>query len=119
MYTLWSQHMQSIDTFTIRDLRERTGDLARDAESGRLSIITKHGHPLFVAVPFSQELLEKGAGFSLALQLFTEGVVTSSRAAKIAGIPLAIFLEDVSNMGVPVVDYPVEEIEHEMKVLEE
>ena len=111
--------MQSIDTFTIRDLRERTGDLARDAESGRLSIITKHGPPLFVAVPFSQELLEKGAGFSLALQLFTEGVVTSSRAAKIAGIPLAIFLEDVSNMGVPVVDYPVEEIEHEMKVLEE
>ena len=41
-----------MDTFSIRDLRERTGDLVRDAEAGKLSLVTKHGQPVFLAVPF-------------------------------------------------------------------
>lgn len=110
--------MQAVDTFTIRDLRERTGDLARDAEAGRLSLITKHGRPLFLALPFSQELLEKGAGFALALQLFSEGMITAARASKIANIPLADFLSDISMMDIPVVDYDPNEIDQELSRLE-
>ena len=49
-----------MDAFTIRDFRERTGELIRDAEAGKLSIVTKHGQPVFVAVPFDETLL-KGA----------------------------------------------------------
>jgi antitoxin (DNA-binding transcriptional repressor) of toxin-antitoxin stability system len=33
-----------METFTVRDLRERTGDLARNAESGQLSAVARHGH---------------------------------------------------------------------------
>ncbi len=111
--------MQSVDTFTIRDLRERTGDLARDAENGRLSLITKHGRPLFLALPFTQELLEKGVGFALAMQLFSEGTVTAARAAKIAALPLADFLSDVSMLDLPVVDYDPDEISGELDRLDE
>jgi len=107
--------MHSVDTFTVRDLRERTGELTRDAESGRLSVVTKHGHPLFLALPFSRELLEKGTGFALALQLYNEGTITAARAAKLAGVSLAEFLNDVSMQGVPVVDYPVEELDEEVE----
>ena len=107
--------MHSVDTCTIRDLRERTGELTRDAESGRLSVVTKHGRPLFLALPFSQELLEKGAGFALALQLYNDGAVTAARAAKLAGVPLAEFLQDVSMQGVPVVDYPAGELDEELR----
>lgn len=32
-----------METFTIRDLRERTGELVRGAEAGQLSLVTKHG----------------------------------------------------------------------------
>lgn len=35
-----------MDTFTVRDFRERTGELIHDAESGNLSVITKHGRPV-------------------------------------------------------------------------
>ena len=38
-----------METFSIRDLRERTGELARTAEAGQLSIVTKHGRPVFIA----------------------------------------------------------------------
>ncbi|MGE0331703.1 MAG: type II toxin-antitoxin system Phd/YefM family antitoxin [Ramlibacter sp.] len=40
--------------FTIRDLRDRCGELMRDAEAGKLSAVTKHGQPVIVAVPFTQ-----------------------------------------------------------------
>ena len=32
-----------MDTFTVRDLRERTGTLIHDAEEGRLSLVAKRG----------------------------------------------------------------------------
>jgi prevent-host-death family protein len=41
---------EPFDVFTVRDLRNRTGDLMRDAEEGRLSIITKHGRPAILAI---------------------------------------------------------------------
>lgn len=49
-----------MDTFTVSDLRERTGELIRDAEAGKLSIVTKHGQPVFVAVPFDEVLVREG-----------------------------------------------------------
>ena len=47
------------EAFTVRDLRERTGELIRGAEDGHLSVVTKHGNPVFVAVPFDEVLLER------------------------------------------------------------
>jgi prevent-host-death family protein len=49
-----------METFSIRDLRERTGELVREAEAGHLSIVAKHGRPLFVAVPMDEHLLKEG-----------------------------------------------------------
>jgi prevent-host-death family protein len=49
--------MEPFDVFTVRDLRLRTGDLLRDAEEGKLSIITKHGRPAILAIPFGERLL--------------------------------------------------------------
>lgn len=109
--------IMKVDTFSVRDLRERIGDLTRDAESGRLSLVTKRGRPLFVAVPFSEELLREGVGFSLALQLYREGVVTAGRGATIAGMGLAEFLEEVSHLETPVVDYAPEELAEELEQL--
>lgn len=47
----------TMHTFTIRELRDHTDDLVRQAESGKLSVVTKHGLPVFVAVPFDEALL--------------------------------------------------------------
>lgn len=108
----------TMDTFSVRDLRERIGDLTRDAESGRLSLVTKRGRPLFVAVPFSEELLKEGVGFSLALDLYREGDITAARAARIADLSVAEFLEEVSRLEIPVVDYSPEELAEELERLE-
>ena len=107
--------MQDIDVFTVRDLRERTGDLIRDAEQGRLSLVTKRGRPAFLAVPFDQRLLQLGLQKALATRLFEQGLLSMSQAARVAGVSLEEFLDVLKTAGVPAVDYPPEDLDEEMR----
>ena len=106
-----------MDTFTIRDLRERTGELVHDAETGQLSVVTKHGRPVFVAVPFDENVLNSGIHVALAVKLFQDGVLSSAKAAKFAGYKVADFGAYLARLGIPVVDYAPEDIEEELKSL--
>jgi len=105
-----------MDTFTIRDLRERTGELVHDAEAGKLSVITKHGRPVFVAVPFDETLIKSGVRLSLAIKLFKDDVLSIGKAAKLAGCSIARFTEELSKQDISVVQYSTDELEDELKV---
>lgn len=104
-----------MQVFSIRDLRERSGELSREAEAGRLSLITKRGEPILVALPFTEAMLDSGVKAALAEYLFKEGVLSLGKAAKLAGMPYVLFSEYLSRRGVAVVDYPVEELEAELE----
>jgi prevent-host-death family protein len=101
-------------TFTIRDLRDRTGDLVREAESGRLSVVTKHGQPVFVAVPFDEALLRDGVAVALATKLFDEEAVSLGKAARLAGMSLPDFMEHLGRLHIPVGRPRPEELEGEL-----
>ncbi len=107
--------MESIDVFTARDLRNRSGKLMRDAEQGRLSLITKHGRPKMVAVPFDKTLLEHGVHHALALHLFESGKLTLVQAAKIADMQVNDFIRHLGVVGINAVDYPPEDLEKELE----
>lgn len=107
-----------MQTFTIRELRERSGDLSREAEEGRLALVTRHGHPLFVSVPFTDQLLEAGVHTALAVRLFKGGELSQGRAAKLARMSLPQFLEHLSAQGIAIVDYDPAELEQELAVFD-
>ena len=107
-----------MQTFTIRDLRDRTGDLVRDAEAGKLSVVTKHGQPVFVAVPFSEELLQHGVPTALAVRLFDEEQITASQGAKLAGMSLSAFIDLLGNLRIPVARLAPGEMEQEIAAFE-
>ncbi len=107
-----------VDTFTVRDLREHTGQLIHDAEAGKLSLITKHGRPIFLAVPFSEELLELGLRQALAIKLYQEDTFTLEKAAKLAGVSLEAFIETLGKLGISIVDYTAAELHRELKDFE-
>ncbi len=67
--------MEALDVFSARDLRNRSGGLLKDAKEGRLSLITKHGHPAALAVPFDAQLLEL---YREILRLAHESATTAS-----------------------------------------
>ncbi len=107
--------MDPLDVFTVRDLRARSGDLLRDAEAGRLALITKHGRPALLAIPFDQRLITHGVNRALALHLFETGQLTPAQAAKIAGVSLEAFLELLQAADIPAVNYPAEELDEELQ----
>ncbi|MGL1834876.1 type II toxin-antitoxin system prevent-host-death family antitoxin [Rhodocyclaceae bacterium SMB388] len=106
-----------METFTVRDLRERTGELIRGAEQGQLSVITKHGNPVFVAVPFDDALLESGVRVSLALKLFDDDTLSLAQAAKLSGVGIEAFIERAGTAGITVVRTAPEELDAELEVI--
>ena len=107
--------MRKVDVFSVRDLRIRTGELLRDAEKGRISLITKHGRPAILALPFDERLMVHGVHKALALRLFESEVVSLPKAAKIADLSVDAFLELLSGYGIPVVTYPPEDLDKEVE----
>lgn len=100
--------------FTFRDLRKRTGELIRSAESGELAIITRHGTPVFVAVPFDETLLREGVCAALAIKLFDEELISLSRAARMAGLSVSEMIGMLGKHGVAVIRTTAEDLEREL-----
>ena len=107
----------TMDVFSSRDLRNRAGSLLKDAEEGRLSILTKHGRPMAIALPFDSCLLEQGVHNQLAVVLFDQSVVTLAQAAKIASLSIEEFLEVLIVSAVDVVTHAPGEIAEELKAI--
>lgn len=103
-----------VDVFSMRDLRQRSGKLIKEAEDGHLALITKHGRPAILAVPFDDRLLELGVHRTLALHLFEQRHLTLVQAARLAGMTAEEFMSLLGEARVPAVDYPPEELEDEI-----
>ena len=101
-------------TFSVRELRQRSGDLLRNAEDGRLAIVTKHGQPTILAVPFDDRLLDVGVHRSLALHLFEQHQLTLAQAAKLADLSVEDFMSLLGKAGILAVDYLPSELEDEL-----
>ncbi len=107
--------MKSPPSFSVRDLRQRSGELLRNAEDGGLAMITKHGRPTILAVPFDDRLLEVGLHRALALQLFEQRQLTMAQAAKVADLSMEDFMDLLGQADVSAVDYPPEDLRHELR----
>lgn len=106
-----------MDAFTIRDLRERTGDLVRGAKAGKLSVVTRHGRPVFVAVPLDEQLLKEGVHTALAIKLYEEEVLSLGKAARLACMSTEEFIEKLAAAKIPAVRYEAEELQEELATL--
>lgn len=103
-----------METFTIRDLRERTGELVRGAEEGKLSIVTKHGQGVFVAMPFDEAMLRSGVRVALAVKLFDEEALSLGKAAKLAGVSQSEFINHLGALRIPLARYEADELAQEV-----
>lgn len=63
-----------------------------------------------------EDLIDDTDKIAFAVYLFKEGILSLSKAAKVAGMPYVLFSEHLSRIGIPVVDYPVDELEAELEV---
>lgn len=94
---------QAMKIFATRTLRKHAGKLIRRAEEGRLSVVTKHGTPLFVAVPFDAGLLREDVAKALAVRLFDDEHLSLGKAARMAGLSVGQMIDTLCHQGVPVI----------------
>ncbi len=107
-----------MDTFSVRDLREHTGALIHGAEAGKMSLITKRGRPVFLAIPFTDDLIELGLRPALAVHLYKEGVLTLPKAAKLSNESLEGFIALLSKLGISIIHYTIKDVDEELKDFE-
>ena len=107
--------MQSFNTYTARELRNLSGEVIHQAELGKLGVISKHGRPVMLTIPFNDTVLALGVHRSLALQLFDAGQLTLAQAAKLADTPLEMFISLLGEAGIDAVDYPADELDEELE----
>jgi prevent-host-death family protein len=107
-----------MEAFAVRDLREHTGELVRNAESGQYSVVSKHGKPLFVAMPFNEALLNSGVALALADKLVQTGELSVASGAKLAAMPYARYLQHLGAMGVSMLDDAPGSLDAELALLQ-
>jgi prevent-host-death family protein len=93
-----------MQSFAVRDLREHTGELVRNAENHQFSVVSKHGKPLFVALPFDDTMLSSGVAVALADRLVASGELSVAAGAKLAAMPLASYMQHLGSVGHTLLD---------------
>ena len=106
-----------MEAFAVRDLREHTGELVRNAENGEYSVVSKHGKPLFVALPFNDALLKAGVNVALADKLVLKAELSVAAGAKLAGLPYARYLQHLGALGYSMLD-EASDIDSELALLQ-
>jgi len=102
-----------MQAFTIRELRDHTGELVCEAESGRLSGIPEHGQGIFVGVPLDESLLGQGVTVALGTRLFDEEAISLGKAARLAGMGVAQFMDHLGRL-IPIARPGPDELEGEI-----
>ena len=83
--------MQQYNIMSARDLRIKSGELMKNAEEGTLVLITKHGVPKLVGIPFDNTLLMHGVTKKLALDFVEKGIFSPIQGAKFANMDIRTF----------------------------
>lgn len=109
-----SRFMEAFEVYTARDLRDRSGQLLKHAADGSIGVITQHGKPSVLAIPFDAHLLQHGIHRVLGLYMVRTRQLTLAQAAKLADMDLSSFIELLGASGIDAVDYPAEDLSGDM-----
>jgi prevent-host-death family protein len=89
---------------SVRELKNNPSDALRMAQTD-VVVVTSRNRPEAVLVHLDDDkiLAEPGVRTALAVSLFKNDALPLGRAARLAGMALADFIQHVSRLGIPVV----------------
>jgi len=106
-----------MDSLGIRALREKPGQLTKNALAGKCTLLTNRNKLLAITIPFDENLINLGLKIKLAATLFEEHAITLANAAKMAEISVETFIEKLGLMGISVINQAEEDIEKDLQNL--
>ena len=106
-----------MNSIAIRELRNSPSNLTRSLEKDEYVFITKHGKPIGVAVPLSNDNLRFGLTRATALQAWKQGDLSLGKMADLLGTSKSELRETLSDMNLPVINQDVDEAKEEAQKL--
>ena len=106
-----------MNSIAIRELRNSPSNLTRSLEQDEYVFITKHGKPIGVAVPLSNDNLRFGLTRATALQAWKQGDLSLGKMAELLQINKTQLRETLSAMHLPVITEDVDDAVAEAKHL--
>lgn len=103
----------------VRQLKNNPSDALRMARQHPV-VVMNRDRPEAVIVHLGEEGLlgEPGVRLAIATDLYRSESVSLARGAKIAGVPLAEFMQYVSRHGIPVIRSDAKAVHEDVKKLE-
>ena len=93
----------------IKELQTNPGKLTKTFNTNDYALITKHGQPVGVALPFSEDLMDYGLKPWYALKGFQNGDLSFGQLSKSLGKSHHETLSLLGFLGIPIADYDLDE----------
>ncbi len=103
-----------MESLGIRALRENPGQLTKNAQAGKCTLLTNRNKVMAITIPFDETLIKQGLKIKLAAALFEDQSITLVNAAKIADLSVETFIEKLGIMGIAVIRQSQEELEKDL-----
>lgn len=101
-------------TLTDQDLRSAPQALLDQALRGEITLITRNGHPMLMAVPLADGRPLQMALVDLAAHLYDRELVSLERAARIAGLAYSEMIDELGRRGIDTIRLTADELEREL-----
>lgn len=103
-----------MQTLTTEDIARGPQRLIDDAERGELSLVTRAGQPVMLAVPLVSGLDAQEVRLELAARLYDSEQISLGVAARIAGLAYSEMVDELGRRGVAVIRLEPGELEREL-----
>jgi hypothetical protein len=100
----------TVKTYSARDLRD-----SKFLSDNSVSIITSHGKPVKVTIPFNDMMFSEGVTRSVALNLVENHLITQVQGAEMTNMGLEPFLSLMAQFKISAVAQSSEEVYDEVK----
>lgn len=109
-----------MDAINVSGLKNNPSDALRKAQDG-LVVVMNRDRPdaLMVGLSATGALDLPGVRAALATALFRDGHLALARAARVAQMPMAAFMAQLSRLGIPVVQLTAAEATRDLDTLDQ
>jgi len=104
-------------SIAIRELRNNPSNLTHSLEQNEYVFITKHGKPIGVAVPLTNENLSFGLTRATALQAWRNGDISLGKMAELLDMDKQVLRGVLSDMNLPIIDSDEQDAIEEARLL--
>ncbi len=93
----------------IKELQVNPATLTKSLEKDELSLISKRGKPLGIAIKFDGSIIEKGLKTAILIKAYKSGDLSLGQVSNYLNVSKEKAMKLLSAMGIDVIDYDLDD----------